>query len=510
VPVPAGAPEPPPPRRPGRALALAAAVLACVAVAAALLAGGSRSGPPAASAAARDPIHKIRHVVIIMQENRSFDHYFGTYPGANGIPMRHGEPSVCVPDPKAGICWQPYHDPRDRHGAGPHGERQVAIDVNGGRMDGFIRAAQHAPHRCKNPNDPVCSPESALDVMGWHDAREIPNYWAYARNFVLQDRMFESNKSWSLPQHLFMVSEWSARCSRSGDPFSCRNEISDPGSPPKFEGTKKPPHYAWTDLTWLLHRAGVSWRYYVFKGREPDCAQDEALTCERTRQDPETPGIWNPLPYFDTVRQNRQLRNIQSVTRFYADARAGRLPAVSWVVPNQRVSEHAPSGRIGPGQAFVTGLVNAVMRSPNWSSTAIFLAWDDWGGFYDHVAPPRVDENGFGLRVPGIVISPYARRGFIDHHTLSFDAYTKFIEDLFLGGQRIDPARIARPDPRPHVREDDPQVGDLRRDFDFSRPPRPPLLLPTHPEPGPASRPDGRAERRVWRFQPSTGTLEAR
>jgi phospholipase C len=478
------------PRHTGRALAVAATALACLTIGAVLLPGASSRSGAEPAVPWTDPIHKIRHVVIIMQENRSFDSYFGTYPGARGIPMQNGQPSVCVPDPKAHICWQPYHDPRDRHGGGPHGEEAARLDIHGGRMDGFINAAQHARHRCHNPNDPVCSPNSALDVMGYHDAREIPNYWAYARNFVLQDRLFESNRSWSLPQHLFMVSGWSARCGRAGDPFSCRNALTNPGSPPKYEGATHAPHYAWTDLTWMLHRAGVSWRYYVFEGGEPDCARDEDLSCDTRRQDPGTPGIWNPLPYFDTVKQNGQLGNVQSVTRFLADARAGQLPAVSWVVPNQRVSEHAPA-RISRGQAFVTGLVNAAMRSPNWPSTAIFVSWDDWGGFYDHVRPPRVDRNGYGLRVPGLVISPYARHGYIDDQVLSFDAYSKFIEDLFLGGRRLNPATDGRPDPRPNVRENDPQLGDLRQDFNFAQVPRPPVLLPTHPPPGPASRPDG-------------------
>ena len=121
------------------------------------------------------------------------------------------------------------------------------------------------------------------------------------------------------------------------------------------------------------------------------------------------------------------------------------------------------------------------MRSPTWSSSAIFLAWDDWGGFYDHVVPPAVDQNGYGLRVPALVISPYARRGFVDHQTLSFDAYAKFIEDDFLGGLRLDPATDGRPDPRPTVREDVPVLGDLTRDFDFTRKPRHPLLLRLHP-----------------------------
>jgi phospholipase C len=112
------------------------------------------------------------------------------------------------------------------------------------------------------------------------------------------------------------------------------------------------------------------------------------------------------------------------------------------------------------------------------------MAWDDWGGFYDHVLPPRVDAEGYGLRVPGLVISPYARSGYIDHQVLSFDAYLKFIEDDFLGGQRLDPATDGRPDPRPDVREQQPVLGNLLADFDFSRPPRPPLILPPSPGSG--------------------------
>jgi phospholipase C len=127
------------------------------------------------------------------------------------------------------------------------------------------------------------------------------------------------------------------------------------------------------------------------------------------------------------------------------------------------------------------------MSGPDWSSTAIFLAWDDWGGFYDHVAPPIVDQNGYGLRVPGIVISPYARQGLVDHQTLSFDAYVKFIEDDFLNGDRIDPRTDGRPDRRPDVRERAPQLGDLRADFDFSQAPRPPMLLRGGLEPAAAS-----------------------
>ena len=240
------------------------------------------------------------------------------------------------------------------------------------------------------------------------------------------------------------------------------------------------PIYAWTDLTYLLHKHSVSWGYYVTSGSEPDCQDPSRMSCPAVRQNPRTSGIWNPLPYFDTVRQDRQTGNIQSVSRFYGAAAAGTLPAVSWVVPSGDVSEHPPSAT-SAGQSYVTSLVNAVMSGPDWDSTAIFLAWDDWGGFYDHVAPPRVDENGYGLRVPGLVISAYAKAGYVDHQTLSFDAYLKFIEDDFLGGQRLDPTSDGRPDARPDVREKQGILGDLVNDFDFERPPRAPVLLPVDP-----------------------------
>ena len=429
-------------------------------------------------------IHLIRHVIVIMQENRSFDSYFGTYPGADGIPMRNGSPAVCVPDPATHGCVRPYPDHADVNGGGPHGAANAAADVDGGRMDGFVAQARSARRGCLDPTNPACASSATPDVMGYHTASDIPNYWTYARDFVLQDHLFEPNASWSLPAHLFLVSEWSARCTQHDNPGSCVNALDRPGLPPDFGPARRarpsPPIYAWTDLTYLLHRHHVSWAYYVVAGSEPDCEDDAALSCAPVRQNARTPGIWNPLPYFDTVRLDGQLANVQSVDRFYRAAREGSLPAVCWVVPSGEVSEHPPAP-VSYGQSYVTSLVNAVMRSPDWGSSAIFLAWDDWGGFYDHVPPPSVDRNGYGLRVPGLVISPYARAGYVDHQTLSFDAYDKFIEDDFLDGQRIDPRSDGRPDPRPDVREDAPILGDLSADFDFDQRPRPPVLLPVHP-----------------------------
>jgi len=442
-------------------------------------------------------IHKIRHVVIIMQENRSFDSYFGTFPGADGIPA-----GVCVPDPVNGGCVAPFHDPSDINYGGPHSVNNAVADIDNGRMDGFVGQAEQGMNcSSQDPNCSACtdishttsSLPSCVDVMGYHDAREIPNYWTYAEQYVLQDHMFEPNDSWSLPAHLYMVSEWSAFCTNPLDPSSCRGDVQNPNPDSTLNTTFSTPNngqllYAWTDITYLLHEQNVPWAYYVFQGTEPDCENDASMTCAPVQQGPQTPGIWNPLPSFTDVTQDGQLGNIQSLSNFFAAAKKGTLPAVSWVDPNGTVSEHPPA-LVSAGQTYVTGLINALMQSPDWDSTAIFLAWDDWGGFYDNVVPPVVDRNGFGLRVPGIVISPYAKQGYIDHQILSFDAYTKFIEDDFINSARLDPATDGRPDPRPDVREDNPILGNLVDDFNFNQTPSAPLILPVHPAPGPASTP---------------------
>jgi phospholipase C len=446
---------------------------------------GIRPSPAPSATSPAQGIHKIQHVVVIMQENRSFDHYFGTFPGANGFPVQNGRFTTCVNDPRTGQCVYPFHDTADRNLGGPHSASNATADIAGGQMDGFIAQAEAGKAGCEATHDPACGGGST-DVMGYHDAREIPNYWSYAQNFVLQDNFFQPNASWSLPQHLYMVSEWSAKCA-GADPSSCQNALQSPANPRDQAGKKNQaaPDYAWTDLTYLMYKAGVSWKYYVQTGTQPDCAND-AADCPPVNQNAKTPGIWNPLPYFADVHQDGQLGNITDVINYYKDARAGTLPSVSWITPSGQNSEHPPS-LVSTGQEWTTSLVNAAMQGPDWSSTAVFLSWDDWGGFYDHVPPPVVDQNGFGLRVPGIVLSPYAKTGVIDHQTASQDAYVKFIEDDFLAGARLDPKTDGRPDPRIDVRESFAQVGDLSSDFDFSQAPRAPLVLPLTPSPGPAS-----------------------
>ena len=465
-----------------------ALVAVCAAAAAALAAAPwAHAEPPAG-------IHKIQHVVMIMQENRSFDTYFGTYPGADGIPA-----GTCVPDPVHGECVPPFYEATDKNEGGPHGTAAVIADSDHGKMDGFIAQAEEKDSCSQTGGCGKCksNPECAFEVVGYHDPRDISNYWTYAQDFSLQDDMFESQASWSLPEHLAMVSAWSALCNKHEpeNVMSCVSSLSA-RTPAKFWSRPlEPGHtvYPWTDLTYLMARDGVSWRYYVHEGIEPDCEDDEATSCKKVFQNAKTPGIWNPLADFTDVRQDNQLSNIQPLPRFYEAAgnkpECG-LPNVAWIVPDLPHSEHPPEP-ISGGMAYVTSLVNTIMRSPCWGSTAIFLSWDDWGGYYDHVAPPDVDENGYGLRVPGLVISPYARAGFIDHQQLSHDSYLKFIEDDFLEGQRLNPLTDGRPDPRPDVREEAPGLGDMTADFNFEQAPRPPVLLPAHPPKGPASQPPG-------------------
>ena len=488
-----------PTRSPRRGVAVAMASGGVALLALALSAGSSApsqaaappkrvSGGPTGHYVVASGIHKIKHIIVIEQENRSFDSYFGTYPGADGIPQKNGVPTVCVPIPTGG-CQAPYHDAADVNGGGPHNAGSARVDVNGGKMDGFITQATKGKKGCgaNTVDNPACSNSATPDVMGYHTAAEIPNYWTYAKDFALDDHMFEPVASWSLPDHLYLVSGWSAKCS-SPSPSSCVNQIKGPYTPAQMQmyvdqaintGTADITN-AWTDITWLLYNQHVSWAYYVQTGAQPDCENDAAVACPPVAQSYLTPGIWNPLPVFEDVQKDHQVRNIQPLNNYFSEAKAGTLPAVMWVTPSQANSDHPPAS-VHQGQAYVTAVINAAMKSPDWDSTAIFVQWDDWGGFYDNVVPPPVDQNGYGLRVPAMVISPYAKTGYIDHQTLSSDAYLKFIEDDFLGGSRLNPKTDKRPDPRPDVRENEEILGNMVNDFNFSQTPRTPVLLPTNP-----------------------------
>jgi phospholipase C len=479
-----------PVRPPGTLVALVLAAMLAAACSPASGESGSTTSSPAGPAPSSSPgpeltkleqaqLH-LKHLVFIVQENRSFDHYFGTFPGANGFPMRNGRPSVCVPDPIAHACVRPYHTSEQLQEGGPHAQRHSELDVNGGRMDGFVRTVVDSPLYCADHRDAsrcrdYLGPQGQPDVMSYHTAKEIPNYWRYAKTFVLQDRMFAPADSWTLPAHLFLVSAWAARCSDAHDPMSCVSNLELVDQFQTMRSHEDVPIWAWTDITYLLWEQGVEWGYYV---GDDTCFFDPCPDQGQRR----TVSQQNPLPWFTTIRETGQMDRIQDHAKFYKAAANGTLPSVSWVMPYNGVGEHPASGApIWRGQAHVTHVVNALMKGPDWNETAVFLTWDDWGGFYDHVRPPRVDLNGYGIRVPGMLISPWARAGLIDSQTLSFDAYLKLIEDLFLDSERLNPATLSRPDSRPTVREKASILGDLLKEFDFGQEPLPPLILDPTP-----------------------------
>jgi phospholipase C len=292
---------------------------------------------------------------------------------------------------------RPYHYHKDFNAGGPHMQVDALADINRGKMNGFIASVEsgrpdtdrfscHTPITTTAQLLSVLGGPPCLDVMGYHDAREIPHYWAYARHFVLQDHMFEPNLGWSLPSHLYLVSAWSATCLNVLRPMSCRtaNPVlpDGDGQPPgpnsgaallgltkisdsdDTSRSSQPPDYGWTDITYLLHQHRVSWRYYLTQGTEPDCANG-AMTCTPVPQSIETPEIWNPLPDFVDVHRDKQLRNIVPARRLFRDAYGGHLPAVSWVIPSGDDSEHAPAP-VSVGQDHVTRVVNAIMSGPDW------------------------------------------------------------------------------------------------------------------------------------------------
>ena len=390
-------------------------------------------------------LEKIEHFVFIMQENRSFDSYFGTYPGVEGIP-----PGVCLSDPNPGApCVTPFHDTNDVNRGGPHGWDNAHGSIDNGNMDGFLIESYKGISTVGNepcvPPAPACTPgKDPRDVMGWHDYREIPNYWSYANLYVLQDRMFESVESYSLPAHLYMLA------AQSGGYVGAK-------------GQPEPKSYDFPEITELLTSGKITWNYYVASGTIPDTEDGEVVGSPTAQmQDPLKYTLWNPLPAFPAVINDPvQKGRLVDVSKFYIDAQNGTLPQVSWVIPSGAVSEHPPS-KVSAGMEYVTGLVNAIMQSPDWKTTAIFLCWDDWGGFYDHVPPPGVDQYGLGIRVPGLVISPYARQNYVDHKTYSFESWLRIVEERF--GVTPMTAR-------------DNAALDMMDAFDFTGQPRDPVML---------------------------------
>ncbi len=339
---------------------------------------------------------RIQHVLFLLQENHSFDNYFGTFPGVDGIP-----PGTKV----EGVA--PFHLSSPRTGNLPHGKATVQAAVNGGAMDRFVSA------------------EHSTQTMGYYDGSDIPNYWAYARHFTLADRFFCSSTGPSLPNHLF------ALAASAGDVTA--NRIMPPAG-----------GYGFPSLAERLEQAGVSWKVY-----------DGGANA----------GSFSPLdPFsgFSSVMKSEALRSrLVPNAQFFRDLRAGDLPSVAWLFPNPEESEH-PLTDIRVGMWYVTAVANALMKSPYWRTTVLVVSWDEYGGFYDHVPPPLVDGQGYGIRVPALVISSRARPGNVDHTTYDFSAVLKLMERQF----GVSPLSTR-----------DAEANDMGLSLDMSQPPLTPVLI---------------------------------
>jgi phospholipase C len=370
---------------------------------AALLASILALASAAPAAAESGPTTPIEHFVVLMQENHSFDNYFGTYPGADGIPE-----GTCMPVAKRSRpCVRPF-----RLGGLPvpdlgHDRRIHRIQYAQGRMDGFVRAGS--------------VDRQAVDrsVMGYYDERDLPFYWNVADEYVLFDRFFAATTDGSVASHMFWVT------GTPGDPdggFGDRATIFD-----------------------RLDRRGISWKFYV-----EDYDPRQATQAVRVP-------LLNSARYVD---DSKLFGRIVDLDEYYEDLRDGNLPQVAYIAPAGS-SEHPP-GRIGAGEALVKRLITALSMSSAWDSSAFMWTYDDWGGWFDHVRPPRVAGGTLGFRVPALLVSPYARRGHVDSTRLDTTSILRFIEDNW----ELEP--LARRDAR---------ANSLAGAFDFSREPRAPSIV---------------------------------
>jgi phospholipase C len=372
---------------------------------------------PAAKTTTRTP---IKHYITLMQENHSFDNYFGTYPGADGLP-----PGTCVPlrpeEPTAG-CAKPFHIGGRPvidlgHSAAVHEEQ-----YRDGQLDGFISAYAQQP--------------GIKDLaMGYYDDRDIPYYWNIADNYVLFDRAFTSAAGGSVWNHFFWV---------TGSPG---NTKSDALLTTGFDHVPT--------IFDRLDAAGITWKFYI-QNYDPSVTFRTPGNGDRASQI-----IWAPVLNYDRFLDNPRLRkNIVPLEQYFTDLRNNELPAVSYMVPSG-ASEHPP-GSVQAGTRFVRSLVNALMTSTAWENSALMWTYDDWGGWYDHVPPPRVDKYGYGFRAPALLVSPYAKKGHIDHTTIDFTSQLKFIENNW----GLKP-----------LAERDRKANDIVSAFDFESAPRAPEIL---------------------------------
>jgi phospholipase C len=355
----------------------------------------------------------IKHVVVIVEENHTFDNYFGFYPGVNGV-----NGSIALPgSPGAAPTVQLYPLENVTLIANLNNSWSAAHEAyDNGKMDGFVTA------------------QGSKLTMGYYDYRSIPYYWDYASQFVLMDDFFTSVMGPSLPNHLYLLAGQSGGLTSDAH-SGVLNYKSNVVKDNTFE---------FESVIDELQAANVTWGYYA--------GAHISLT------------NWNPVPAFSSIENNAtMLSHLAETGQFIDDVKNDSLPSVSWVMPaSDQVSEEPPSN-ITLGEQAVVSEVDAIMSSQYWNSTAIFLTWDDWGGFYDHVPPPQVDGYGYGFRVPCLIISPFAKRGFVDNTQGDFTSILKFIEtDFHL----------------PSLSSRDANAGDLMEAFNFTQEPRPPLVFP--------------------------------
>jgi phospholipase C len=298
--------------------------------------------------------------------------------------------------------------------------------MDGGKMDGF---------------DLISGGLAAYTQV---TEQQIPNYWEYARHFVLADRYFTSVHGPSLPNHLFTVAAQSGGVidNPSGTSGGTACDGSPSGTVTVLDAngnwTRQSPCFDFMTLPDLLERAGISWKDYT-----------------------DGDGIVAKIRH---IRNSSMWTNNRAtLAQFLQDAQSGQLPAVSWFEPWEG-SEHPPES-VCAGDNQIAGLVNAIMQGPAWNSTVVFVTYDDFGGFYDHVPPPQVDEQGLGPRVPLLIISPFAKPGYVSHTVYEHSSILKFIETRY---------QLQSLTPR------DAAASNMLDSFDFGQPPQPPLILPSH------------------------------
>ncbi len=376
-------------------------------------------------------INLIQHIVFIIKENRSFDSYFGTFPGVNGATTGEISTGQTLP-----LIHEPDALPRDIG----HDWISAHLAINGGAMNEFDLITGDGA------NGNVDGDYLSYTQFGQSD---IPNYWAYATNFVLADNMYSSLTGPSFPNHLYTIAAQSAGAVNNpsqglGPAWGCDSPASFQVEVLNTDGlvTYQPPCFDVMTLADTLDGAGVNWGYYGPPEGYPGY-------------------VWVAMDAISHIRNSSLwTTNVHSDTSFATVALNGNLPPVSWLVTGP-ASEHPPDSAC-VGENWTVEQINAIMNGPDWNSTAIFLTWDDFGGFYDHVSPPVDDTYGLGIRVPLIIISPYARSGYISNTQYELSSVLKFIEERF--GL---PALTAR----------DAAANDTTDSFDFTQTPLKPLLL---------------------------------